>query len=221
MHVDQSDPGQTALDGREGEIGGLVVSHGLPPTGDAEAVAASAGESVRSLSEGAPMTDDGSGFAVYEAAARSPRLDPTVGTVRAAMFDDVDGLARLAVAENGRAPSDGRGSTALDHWRELFTNNLGRDDRHVTVAEAATGLVGYGRTGWFEPAADAPADIAPAGWYLTGLRVDPDWRRRGIARALTEERPAGSLLVPRRPGTSPTSGTACRSACMRRSASSR
>lgn len=104
------------------------------------------------------MTDDGSGFAAYDANAPSPRLDPTTGTVRAARLDDVAGLARLAVAENRRSPSDGQGSTSFEHWRELFTNNLGRDDRHVTVAEAATGLLGYGRTGWFDPAADAPAN---------------------------------------------------------------
>lgn len=134
------------------------------------------------------MTDDGGGFAAYEPATGSPRLDAATGTVRVATLDDVDGLARLAVAENRRSPSDGRGSTSLDHWRDLFTDNLGRDDRHVTVAEAAPGLVGYARTVRFEPAADAAADAVPAGWYLLGLSVDPDWRRRGIARALTEER---------------------------------
>ncbi len=134
------------------------------------------------------MIDDASRFAAFEAAAPSPRLDPTTATVRAATLDDVAGLARLAVAENRRSPCDGRGSTSFEHWRALFTNNLGCDDRHVTVAEGATGLLGYGRTGWFEPVADAPANSAPAGWYLSGLSVDPDWRRRGIARALTQER---------------------------------
>lgn len=134
------------------------------------------------------MTDDDGGFATYDATSPSPRLDPISTTVRAATLDDVAALSRLAVAENRRSPSDGRGSTSCEHWRELFMNNLGRDDRHVTVAEAATGLVAYARTGRFVPAADALANTAPAGWYLTGLSVDPDWRRRGIARALTEER---------------------------------
>ena len=132
--------------------------------------------------------DDGSGFAIYDGSVPSSRFDPITGTVRAATLDEVAALARLAVAENCRSPSDGEGSASFEFWRDLFTDNLGRDDRHVTVAETATGLVGYGRTGWFDPVPDAPANTAPAGWYLTGLSVDPDWRRRGIARALTEER---------------------------------
>jgi ribosomal protein S18 acetylase RimI-like enzyme len=134
------------------------------------------------------VTDENRGFVRYDAAVPSPRLDPATGTVRAAKLDDVAELARLAVAENRRSPSDGRGSISLEFWSELFANNLDRDDRHVTVVDAATGLLGYGRTGWFAPAADAPPNTAPAGWYLTGLSVDPAWRRRGIARALTEAR---------------------------------
>jgi ribosomal protein S18 acetylase RimI-like enzyme len=136
----------------------------------------------------APVDDDGGDFTAYDATVRSPRLDPNTTTIRSATLDDVDELARLAVAENRRSPSDGRGSTSLEFWRNLFTNNLGRHDRHVKVAEAATGLVGYGRTGWYDPASDAPANTAPAGWYLNGLSVEPDWRRRGIARTLTAER---------------------------------
>lgn len=133
------------------------------------------------------MTDDDWGFAAFDAAVRSPRLRPATAAVRPATADDVDGMVQLAIARS-RSPSEGLGSAGIEHWRELFTNNLGRDDRRLTVAEAAIGLVGYARTGWFEPAADAPTNSAPAGWYLIGLRVDPHRRRCGIARALTEER---------------------------------
>ena len=135
-----------------------------------------------------PTLNDDRGFAAFDTAVRSPCLDREAVGIRAAAADDLPLLAQLAVAENRRSPSDGRASTSLAYWRDLFLDNLGRDDRHVTVAEAGTDLVGYARTGWFEPEPTAPPNTAPAGWYLMGLSVDPDWRRRGIARALTQER---------------------------------
>lgn len=134
------------------------------------------------------MSEDVRGFASYDAATRSPCLDPAVATVRGATVDDVEALARLAVAENRRSPSDGRRSVSLEHWRDLFANNARRDDGHLSVAEGSAGILGYGRTAWSDPEPDAPPDTAPAGWYLIGLSVDPDWRRRGIARAITAER---------------------------------
>jgi ribosomal protein S18 acetylase RimI-like enzyme len=42
----------------------------------------------------------------------------------------------------------------------------------------------------FDPPPDAPANIAPAGYYLTGLLVAPGYRRRGIAEQLTRARMA-------------------------------
>jgi GNAT superfamily N-acetyltransferase len=52
----------------------------------------------------------------------------------------------------------------------------------------ADGTIAYGRTAWFEPDAEAPANAAPAGYYLVGLVVDPSWRRRGVASAITATR---------------------------------
>jgi ribosomal protein S18 acetylase RimI-like enzyme len=68
-----------------------------------------------------------------------------------------------------------------------------RDDveqagRLLLVAHAGSRLVGYSRARRFEPSEDAPDDIAPAGYYLLGLFVEPSLRRRGIAHALTEMR---------------------------------
>jgi ribosomal protein S18 acetylase RimI-like enzyme len=58
----------------------------------------------------------------------------------------------------------------------------------LVVAVVDTEICGFGRAGRFEPAADAPIDSAPAGWYLLGLIVRDRWRRRGIGRRLTEAR---------------------------------
>jgi len=73
-------------------------------------------------------------------------------------------------------------------WSELFRHNIERADRYLVVARVGDELVGYGRTAWFEPDSDAPANAAPAGYYLIGLVVDPRWRRRGVASAIIRAR---------------------------------
>jgi ribosomal protein S18 acetylase RimI-like enzyme len=58
----------------------------------------------------------------------------------------------------------------------------------LVVASIGDEICGFGRAARFEPAADAPADAAPAGWYLLGLIVRDRWRRHGIGARLTERR---------------------------------
>lgn len=53
--------------------------------------------------------------------------------------------------------------------------------RLLIVACSGTGVVGWAKTHWWGHA-DGPA---PAGHYLGGVTVDPDWRRRGIGTMLT------------------------------------
>jgi ribosomal protein S18 acetylase RimI-like enzyme len=49
-------------------------------------------------------------------------------------------------------------------------------------------VAGYGLAGRFDPPADAPANHAPAGWYLQGLIVRPESRRLGLGAELTRGR---------------------------------
>jgi ribosomal protein S18 acetylase RimI-like enzyme len=49
-------------------------------------------------------------------------------------------------------------------------------------------VAGYGVARRFEPPSDAPANHAPAGWYLQGLVVRPDRRRLGLGAELTLRR---------------------------------
>jgi ribosomal protein S18 acetylase RimI-like enzyme len=92
---------------------------------------------------------------------------------------DVNGCVALAAQV-----ADGTG----DDWSALFGRDIVRDDRYLAVARTGVEVIAYGRTAWFEPDDDAPANAAPAGYYLIGLVVDPNWRRRGIARAITRAR---------------------------------
>jgi ribosomal protein S18 acetylase RimI-like enzyme len=59
-----------------------------------------------------------------------------------------------------------------------------REDRYVAVAVVDSAIVGAGKTHHqIEPDGEAPA-----GYYLGGVSVHPDHRRRGIGRALTRVR---------------------------------
>ena len=73
-------------------------------------------------------------------------------------------------------------------WETTFLEDIEPADRKLVVAESAGAVVGYGRVLRFVPDADAPTDIAPSGYYLMGLVVHPEHRRRGVATALTRAR---------------------------------
>ncbi len=61
------------------------------------------------------------------------------------------------------------------------------DDPRVilAVAVADSQVVGFGRAVSWERPPDPPSNAAPTGWYLLGLIVQADWRRRGVGLALT------------------------------------
>ena len=100
--------------------------------------------------------------------------------VRDARADDVGSCVSLAlIASPG---SD------VSIWRASLLEDIESTDRLLVVAERAEDVVGYGRVLRFVPEPDAPADIAPSGYYLMGLVVHPDHRRRGVAAALTRAR---------------------------------
>jgi ribosomal protein S18 acetylase RimI-like enzyme len=86
-------------------------------------------------------------------------------------------LARLAMPE--RSTGD---------WIDALRRDVETREHLLVVAECGSGIVGYGRAGWLEPAPDAPADSVPRGYYLTGVFVVPQQRGQGIGTALTQRR---------------------------------
>jgi ribosomal protein S18 acetylase RimI-like enzyme len=98
--------------------------------------------------------------------------------IRRATTDDIERLVALAGA-HGRDPQ---------FMRRGFRRDVSTRDRLVLLAEVEREPVAYGRLSLFKPAADAPPNVAPAGYYMGGLLVASAWRRRGIAEALTRAR---------------------------------
>lgn len=69
---------------------------------------------------------------------------------------------------------------------EQFASDITDDSRQMFVAKANGQVLAYARVA--ELAADEAAPGTPAGCYLSGVLVEPVWRRRGIATALTRAR---------------------------------
>jgi GNAT superfamily N-acetyltransferase len=84
-------------------------------------------------------------------------------------------------------------STALKLFKDEFTLcDTMPDQRVYFLANAPTSLIAYAGAGFYDQKQDenmyGTSQSLPAGWYLRGLKVHPEWRRAGIARELTKRR---------------------------------
>jgi ribosomal protein S18 acetylase RimI-like enzyme len=121
-------------------------------------------------------------FAPYRPRPRSEVLPsaPSDVLARTAVEADLGDIARLLHEREGGALSrhhEGVSCQFSDHERSCFH-----------VAEHRNSVVGFGRATYFTPPAYSPPNVAPEGWHLAGLVVDPRFRRRGIGLMLTRER---------------------------------
>lgn len=116
----------------------------------------------------------GNGFAEY---LPNLRRDDAVFDgpvdVRLATWGDIDAICEINTTA-GRSPVNIAAMAAV----------ILDENRMVVVASADGNIVGWGKT-HFWSYSDGPA---PAGHYLGGVTVLPRFRRRGIARALTQMR---------------------------------
>lgn len=114
-------------------------------------------------------------FAEYAPDAHGAPLADVV--VRSATVADLPSCARLIVMRDG-------GEVAS--WLDRLEFWLHRGDQ-LFVAELDGQVVGYSRLSWQTPMAMGGRNV-PDGHYLSGIVVDPRWRRRGIGRELTRAR---------------------------------
>ena len=124
-------------------------------------------------------------FAEYAPGRRpTSRLGPADGlVVRPTSAADLPQVA-LIVAEREE------GEPAV--WFERLARELAQivepPTRALWVAALGERVIGHARAGWFVPPPGSPPDVAPEGWYLMGVVVDPAFRGHGVGEELTRAR---------------------------------
>jgi GNAT superfamily N-acetyltransferase len=103
--------------------------------------------------------------------------------IRPSVIEDRDELARIRSQ---------RGDGTVEHFIERYDRDLknhgAAPDNLLLTATVDGVIVGFAKVAWIEPKPDAPANAAPAAFYLAGVNVDLEHRRRGIGRELTRRR---------------------------------
>ncbi|MGH7178577.1 MAG: GNAT family N-acetyltransferase [Tepidisphaeraceae bacterium] len=133
---------------------------------------------------GAILTRPADMFAEYSPrTARGREPTPAGLVVRPARLEDSDAMAKIAWERNGGELAD----YAKRFVRDLSNHPRPPDELWLTALLDGE-VAGYGKAGVFTPPSDAPSNCAPGGWYLFGVTVAPQFRRRGIARELTRAR---------------------------------
>ncbi|MFH1143007.1 MAG: GNAT family N-acetyltransferase [Candidatus Eisenbacteria bacterium] len=104
-------------------------------------------------------------------------------TIRRASEQDADVLGAISARREGGS---------ADEQAAAFRRFIGRADAGerslVLLAEIPEGIIGFGKARHLDRRAWRRAGLSPEGWYLTGVVVDPEHRRRGAGSRLTLER---------------------------------
>lgn len=120
--------------------------------------------------------------------------------VRLARPEDCGAVARISVTREGQGDVqdvDRRCRAAMERADTVLLVAEALVERDATADPPPSGaardpaprpVIGFGRAGLVDPDALVGARGVPPGWYLLGLVVVDDWRRRGVGLELTRRR---------------------------------
>jgi ribosomal protein S18 acetylase RimI-like enzyme len=103
--------------------------------------------------------------------------------IRPARLSDAEAVGRISADRNGTDPA----TEVAAVERALVDDAMGRR-RILLVAELAGSVVGFAKARYRAGETSAGEGGLPGGWYLTGVVVEPRFRRRGVGAKLTAAR---------------------------------
>lgn len=112
-----------------------------------------------------------------EALPQSSTTSETI--VRVATEKDLSEIAEIAADREGEP---------LENWQHSIRRSFESSAANLAllvVAGIQGRTAGFGKAGYFVPPNASPPNVAPEGWYLTGLVVRPAYRRQGHGSRLT------------------------------------
>ena len=125
---------------------------------------------------------------LFEEFNEAARVDITPGlsdglTIRPAQMCDVGALGRISADREG---GDSREHSA--GFRRALEDEAAGRSFVILVAEFDGEIIGFGKARYLDKERGTGVGASPRGWYLTGVVVEPRFRRQGVGSRLTGER---------------------------------
>lgn len=126
-------------------------------------------------------------FARFQPDIKGKPLD---GVVYRLVFEsDANEIAKITFEREGLSKNKDFGFY-LERTKKELEDIESAIEFNLIVAEYKKEIVGFGRSIYYDLRKTQVPYFSPSGWYLMGLVVKPNFRRRGIGRRITEERMA-------------------------------
>jgi len=124
-------------------------------------------------------------FEEFDESGKHPDSSDLLGVlvVRQASLEDADEIGRISAAREGEDPEEHRAAV-----RRSLEDSRGDRSRLVLVATLGDRIIGFGKARHLKSEEGGSGRETPDGWYLTGVVVDSEHRRRGVGARLTMER---------------------------------